>query len=78
MMEKKMETTIMGYIGFNIRYMGGCQKYGPILGTLHIRCCSIIEIQKGIIIFDNHPIVLPSPLAQSIQGLKPRTARSLG
>ena len=29
-MEKKMETTIMGYIGM-IEYMGGCQNYGPFL-----------------------------------------------
>ena len=28
LMEKKMETTIMGY-------MGGCQNYGPFLGTLN-------------------------------------------
>ena len=31
-----METTIMGYIGI-IGYMGGCQNYGPFLGTLDIR-----------------------------------------
>ena len=42
-MEKKMETTTMGY-------MGGCQNYGPFLGTLNIRCRTIIGIQKGIII----------------------------
>ena len=30
-MEKKMETTTMGYIGI-IGYMGGCQNYGPFLG----------------------------------------------
>ena len=29
-MEKKMETTTMGYIG-NIGYMGSCQNYGPFL-----------------------------------------------
>ena len=27
--------------------MGGCQKYGPFLGTLNIRCRIIIGIQKG-------------------------------
>ena len=27
--------------------MGGCQNYGPFLGTLHIRCRIIIGIQKG-------------------------------
>ena len=25
----------------------GCQNYGPFLGTLNIRCRSIIGIQKG-------------------------------
>ena len=38
-----MEDTIMGY-------MGGCQNYGPFLGTLNIRCRTIIGIQKGTII----------------------------
>ena len=42
-MEKKMETTIMSY-------MGGCQNYGPFWGTLNIRCRLIIRIQKGTII----------------------------
>ena len=31
-------------------YMGGCQNYGPFLGTLNIRCRIIIGIQKGTII----------------------------
>ena len=30
--------------------MGGCQDYGPFLGTLNIRCRIIIGIQKGTII----------------------------
>ena len=30
--------------------MGGCQNYGPSLGTLNIRCRLIIRIQKGTII----------------------------
>ena len=30
--------------------MGGCQNYGPFLGTLSIRCRIIIGIQKGTII----------------------------
>ena len=38
-----METTIMGSTG-------GCQNYGPFLGTLNIRCRTIIGIQKGTII----------------------------
>ena len=31
-------------------YMGGCQNYGPFLGTLNIRCRIMIGIQKGTII----------------------------
>ena len=42
-MEKKMETTIMGS-------MGGCQNSGPFLGTRNIRCRIILGIQKGTII----------------------------
>ena len=30
--------------------MGGCQNYGPFLGTLNITCRIIIGIQKGTII----------------------------
>ena len=37
-----METTIIGYLG-------GCQHYGPFLGTLHIRCRTIIGTQKGAV-----------------------------
>ena len=30
--------------------MGGCQNYGPFLGTLNIRCCIMIGIQTGAIV----------------------------
>ena len=30
--------------------MGGCQNYDPVLGTLNIRCRTIIGIQKGPVI----------------------------
>ena len=30
--------------------MGGCQNYGPFLGTVNIRCLIIIGIQEGTII----------------------------
>ena len=30
--------------------MGGCQNYGPFLGTLNIRCRTIMGAQKGTII----------------------------
>ena len=35
-------------------HMGGCQNYGPFLGTLPIRRRIIIGIKKGTIIFDTH------------------------
>ena len=31
-------------------YKGGCQNYGPFLGTLNNRCRIIIGTQKGTII----------------------------
>ena len=33
-----------------VSYVGGCQNYGPFLGTLNIRCRIILGIQKGTII----------------------------
>ena len=36
-------------------HMGGCQNYGPVWGTLNIRCRIIIGIQKKYHSFDNHP-----------------------
>ena len=30
--------------------MGGCQNHGPSLGTLNIRCHTIVGIQEGTII----------------------------
>ena len=39
--------------------MGGCQNYGPFLGTLTIRCRTIIGTQKGtIILATTHIIIL--------------------
>ena len=41
----------LGYfLNWDYEYMGGCQNYGPFLGTLNIRCRIIIGIQKGTII----------------------------
>ena len=37
--------------------MGGCQNYGPFLGTLNIRCRIIIGIQKGTIILTTTKMV---------------------
>ena len=42
-MEKKNGSYYKGY-------MGGCQNYGPFLGTLNIRGRIIIGTQKGTII----------------------------
>ena len=42
------------------KHVGGCQNYGPFLGTLNIRCRIIIGIQKRDHNFDNHPCVLIS------------------
>ena len=30
-------------------HMGGCQNYGPFLGTLNIRCCIIIGPKRDLI-----------------------------
>ena len=35
--------------------MGGCQNYGPFLGTINIRCRIVIGIPKRDDHFDNHP-----------------------
>ena len=40
----------LGYIICTYVYMGGCQNYGPFLGTLNIRGRIIIGTQKGTII----------------------------
>ena len=37
--------------------MGGCQNYGPFLGTLNIRCRTIIGTQKGTLILTTPHIV---------------------
>ena len=39
-------------------YMGGCQNYGPFLGTLNIRGRIIMGIQKGTIILTTTHIYL--------------------
>ena len=38
------------YIGLLKPYMGGCQNYGPFLGTLNIKGRIIIGTQKGTIV----------------------------
>ena len=45
--------SVLGW-GFEVpAEKGGCQNYGPILGTLNIRCRITIRTQKGTLIF--HP-----------------------
>ena len=44
-----METTILQW-GIYWGYMGGCQNYGPFVGSLNIRCYIRMGIQKGTII----------------------------
>ena len=41
--------------------MGGCQNYGPFLGTLNNRCRIIIGTQKGtIILTTTHNVEVPA------------------
>ena len=39
--------------------VGGCQNYGPFLGTLNIRCRITVGIQKGIIILTTIHVKMP-------------------
>ena len=65
--ENKMEATILG----------GCQDYGPFLGTLNIRCRIIIGTQKGTInlttthIFARLTGAVPESAKYASQKLKP-------
>ena len=43
--------------------MGGCQNYGPFLGTLNIRGHIIIGTQKGTIILTTNHIFNTEPFA---------------
>ena len=46
--------TTWAFLSFK-EYVGGCQNYGPFLGTLNIRCRTIIGTQKRDPTFDNPP-----------------------
>ena len=54
-MEKKMETIIMGY-------MGGCQNDGPFLGPYYTTAPNILGYPKKGHNFDNHPYELESEM----------------
>ena len=41
-----------------IVHVGGCQNYGPFLGTLNNRCRSIIGTQKGALILTTTHVAL--------------------
>ena len=45
----KTQPTCCKFLKMN-PHMGGCQNYGPFLGTLNIRCRIIIRTQKGTLI----------------------------
>ena len=40
-------------------HIGGCQNYGPFLGTLNIRCRTILGTEKGTIILTTAHINCP-------------------
>ena len=52
--EGRLSNRIELKIDLYIPHMGGCQNYGPFLGTLNIRCHIKIGIQKRDHNFDNH------------------------
>ena len=53
-----------------IPHMGGCQNYGPLLGTLNNRCRIIIGIQKGTLIFtSNHILRCPTDRQDAARGV---------
>ena len=57
--------------------MGGCQNYGPFLGTLNIRCRIIIGIQKGtIILTTTHIFIAQNPTARVLQLAETADART--
>ena len=49
------------------KYMGGCQNYGPFLGTLNIRCRTIMGTQKGTIILTTTHIELEGLCRRGLQ-----------
>ena len=47
----------------SIRHMGGCQNYGSFLGTLNIRCRTILGTHKGTTILTTTHIGTWDPLS---------------
>ena len=56
--------------------MGGCQTYGPFLGTLNIRCRIIIGIQKRTRILTTYHIGFMQATRQ--EALVPKFQNALG
>ena len=46
------------------RNVGGCQNYGPFLGTLNIRCRIIIGTQKGTIILTTTQVIFQTQMLE--------------
>ena len=58
-----------------MKHMGGCQNYGPLFGTLNIRCRMIIRTQKGTLILTTTLMTLLRDVA--FDGLSPSGAAAL-
>ena len=56
--------------------MGGCQSYGPLLGTLNIRGRIMIGTQKGTIILTTTQ--MPEGRSQRVSPPRPDLAREDG
>ena len=54
-MVSQVATCLFGTWSLRLINMGGCQNYGPSLGTLNIRCPIILGTQKRDHNFDNPP-----------------------
>ena len=64
----QQQLTMSTQLGYS--EMGGCQNYGPFLGTLNIRCRTIIGTQKGTIILTTTQMNLKGDKEGERQGLK--------
>ena len=59
MKPRQAEVQASAYAYIIYTYMGGCQNYGPFLGTLNTRCRIIIGFQKGTVILTTTHIPRP-------------------
>ena len=56
----------------SMKHMGGCQNYGPFLGTLNIRCRILLGIQKGTIILTTPHIDFQDDPTHLAKALRPQ------